>query len=812
MAEGKKTTKTQAATPSAGESTSGKEKAGDSLGNSSTVNPSAANIDSLTSVASVSTSNTEKVGDRVENPSVTNVAAQTTAPKTLPQATNALDNPVATTTTDVKKPVQKVERSSIEVIVLESSNKCPIRCATVNLFRLNSREEAQLESQIWPPPKAYRTDITDEQGKLVFDALPSGRYQLQYAHLPHTQAKSVSVASGRREQVVFELDFAVSIESMLLSNCGIRKVGLPAVGDTLLLKPHYNFDDNVKNQAVSTLTRQASAEGFPYGFQMSPEGEYTVEFQFFIPLIPNKSASRTNSAGQGNATSQPAGEGQLAIFSVFMKGNIMQNLERGKGEVGVTMGRTEAYDTSDVALWQAIKNSCENLSFGKYQTFIDSLISRNTSPQIVEKGQTRSEKATDKYDKEIKIRSVPFTNGEAYRLLKVATEAFVLVNCGVAPGQDLTDLNSQLNQYSKLRDLPSSANWVDMFKSQYLVADPIGAGAQPNMLPYLSLIRRKMPEIELAARGSNDLDNHLGYQLLQEKMAFPCMLELIWSYWHEEGMQVQTMNTITRRFQNVRSPHGNDPLANLETDPLRPLNNLLWGYTQDEQNRLTVVRRNYEYDHHYGLRLEGKAVQSFRPADSRSKFLEAFHHLLRMCSTFYKQDDDTTVKADAFPVLNALKEVHLILSQGAHNQYGDLPSTARAEMLMQQWMLARPEFRDFLPTRMMVAYPEPWMDRVDAMKKLQGWTDTSVLHFRSLGMFGEQVLLSVRFGSWSDIYEPAQAFNWARFWRPQVQGYIHAYRAVTGVDLTGTAVDAVVDATMPSVLLQRRLDQQQRSA
>ena len=60
---------------------------------------------------------------------------------------------------------------------------------------------------------------------------------------------------------------------------------------------------------------------------------------------------------------------------------------------------------------------------------------------------------------------------------------------------------------------------------------------------------------------------------------------------------------------------------------------------------------------------------------------------------------------------------------------------------MQQWMLARPEIREFLPTRVMVAYPEPWMDRVDAMKKLQGWTDTSVLHFRDLGVFGEQILL-----------------------------------------------------------------------
>ena len=55
--------------------------------------------------------------------------------------------------------------------------------------------------------------------------------------------------------------------------------------------------------------------------------------------------------------------------------------------------------------------------------------------------------------------------------------------------------------------------------------------------------------------------------------------------------------------------------------------------------------------------------------------------------------------ADAFPVLNALREVHLLLAEGANNQYRDLPWTARGEMLMQQWLLARPEFREFLPTQ-----------------------------------------------------------------------------------------------------------------
>ena len=86
-----------------------------------------------------------------------------------------------------------------------------------------------------------------------------------------------------------------------------------------------------------------------------------------------------------------------------------------------------------------------------------------------------------------------------------------------------------------------------------------------------------------------------------------------------------------------------------------------------------------------------------RPADNRSKFIEAFHNLLYRCSIFFKEDDDTTVIADGFALLQALKEVHLLLAEGAHNQFGDLPWTARVEMLIQQWLLARPEIRDFLP-------------------------------------------------------------------------------------------------------------------
>ncbi|HEU0299528.1 MAG TPA: hypothetical protein VFR37_08745, partial [Longimicrobium sp.] len=304
--------------------------------------------------------------------------------------------------------------------------------------------------------------------------------------------------------------------------------------------------------------------------------------------------------------------------------------------------------------------------------------------------------------------------------------------------------------------------------------------------------------------------------LQNEALDAPCLLELIWSYWMEEGMLNQTIAAITRRFQNVRrAGPGPDPLAELELDPLRPLNAFLWGYLQDEPNRLSVVRRAYEYNHHYGITLYGRAVPPLRPADPRSRFLEGFHNLLRQAAAFYREDNDTTVIADAFPVLNSLREVHLLLSEGAHNQFRDLPWQARAEMMLQQWLLSRPEMREFIRGRYMVAYPESWMGPVDSMKRLQGWTDTSALHFRDLARSGERILLSIRYGTWNEA-EQDDARSWLRYWRDDVQRYIHAYYTATGVNLSDDVVEVRnrSDARylQPSYHLRNRLLSNQRAA
>jgi hypothetical protein len=485
-------------------------------------------------------------------------------------------------------------------------------------------------------------------------------------------------------------------------------------------------------------------------------------------------------------------------------------------ESKVTLRRSFVGPTDDRALWTAIRNRTAAIGFERYEKFISCVFCRDSIDinkfltnggngvvtSTLNRCLDRPEDPTDK-------RQLSIYGPYAYSVLKLATQVFLTLESGVV-----------------IRDPPGTPKIFDLKKERIRIDDfslefgelkrELGTYLGPAdhlHLPYLDRILTNLITLDDDEDPKEVLPYCIG--VLQHRLTSPSLIELIWSYWLEEGMLVQTMNAIARRFQNRRgSP--NDPLGELEFDPLRPLNNLIWGFIQDEHNRLTVPRRAHEYLHHYGLSLVGKAVPDLNPADSRSKFIEAFHNLLAAAARFFKEDSDTTVIADGFPLLNALKEVHLILAEGAHNQFGDLTWTARAEMMTIQWMLARPEMREFLRGRYMVPYQEEWMGAVDSMKKLQGWTDTTVTHFYELAVTGERILLSIRYGDWSDIENiEDQAKTWARSNKPEIQRYIHGYRTVTGVDLSADIVDtrdAAARYLQPSVLIQRRLMEQSSGA
>jgi len=460
--------------------------------------------------------------------------------------------------------------------------------------------------------------------------------------------------------------------------------------------------------------------------------------------------------------------------------------------IPVSLGRTATTPTRDQALWVAIRNRTKAIAFSGsgYKDFIDNVLCKRTPLP-----QGRTDSALDNQLKELRS---DIYGAAGYELLKTATEVFLLLNCGVRiEERDLTRSEIFVDEEESAKVGTSLSLEEIQQRLQVYLGD--------NQLPYIKRV------LQASFGGQNNVSAVHCEGVLNSRVSRPCLLELIWSYWHEEGMLVQTLNAISLRFQNRTTALGPDPLVHMEIDPLRGLNNLLWGYIQDEHNRLTVVRRAHEYDHHYGMTLVGRAVPRLQSVDSRSKFVEAYHNLIHQTALFFKQDDDTTVVADGFPVLNALKEVHLLLAEGAHNQFGDLPWTSRAEMLMQQWLLARPEMRDFLQSRAMVPYKEPWMAQVDTMKRLQGWTDVSVTHFHDLAVFGEQILLSIRYGDWIDVTDAESAKNWARYWRQEIQGYIHAYRTVTGMDLSPQSAGVQLSADRylpPSVHLRRRLEAQ----
>lgn len=351
-----------------------------------------------------------------------------------------------------------------------------------------------------------------------------------------------------------------------------------------------------------------------------------------------------------------------------------------KDTLPVALQRAAAPPTRDQALWVAIRNRTKAIAFSGsgYKDFIDAVLCKTPpSPsfgsltldrQRTEYGQVRRDPTSGATTKIV-------AGVGAYELLKTATEAFLLLNCGVAITE--RDISSRELLYTDTDEATRLGTLVSITEITNGLTDYLGGN--PGRLPYIkTIIKNAFPGMEPSDQVHCD-----GF-LVRSRVEEPCLLELIWSYWHEEGMLVQTMNAISRRFQNLRSGAGQDPLAHLEIDPIRPLNNLLWGYIQDEQHRLTVQRRAYEYDHQYGMTLYGKAVPPLQSADSRSKFLEAYHNLLHLCTVFYLEDDDTTRIADAFQLLNALKETHLLLALGATNQAGDLQWTARAEMLMQQ--------------------------------------------------------------------------------------------------------------------------------
>jgi hypothetical protein len=665
-------------------------------------------------------------------------------------------------------------------VIDSTGSKEPIVNATVTV---HGNLPCDNTSQLGKPQQ------TDEEGKFEFPNLDEGTHYVSCSAFGVTATQEVKCDQPDKKEWVelcLHLGLAISLHSYKGQGEETEPCSHAVVGRRLLVRAESNTNAKISCYDFTTSSDCTI-------FQTNcPEDRVFAYSEPGIKPIAVKVLDKTTQGGNTSGAAAIAGGKSSkggntggASATVSVQGYVSDaDRQMIGGNIGVRLERTRVFPTRDQALWIAIRNRTHAIGFSRYSNFINKVL------QIEE----REHLDNPLLERKLSELGTNLHGVGAYEVLKIATEAFLLLECGIRIEDD-RDRNQRFfhPEFESARlGEPVSFEYAQSKLREYL--------GSPPQLPYITrVIAAAFPEWRT---GGVSCD-----RVLTGGINEPCLIELIWSYWHEEGMLAQTMNAITRRFQNVRSPGDRDPIAHLEIDPLRPMNNIIWGVIQDEIRRLSVKRRAYEYEHQYGLSLYGKAIRDMRPADSRSKFLEAFHNLLHLCSIFFKEDNDTTVIADGYPLLNALKEVHLILAQGAHNQFGDMPWTARAEMMLQQYILSRPELRDFLQSRAMVPYKEAWMPQVDTMKTLQGWSDVTVTHFRDLAVYGEQILLSVRYGDWIAINDEDSAKNWARYWRPEIQGYLHAYRAATGIDLTNADT---VDATIPAILLQKRLAVQQQ--
>jgi hypothetical protein len=419
-----------------------------------------------------------------------------------------------------------------------------------------------------------------------------------------------------------------------------------------------------------------------------------------------------------------------------------------EGRVKVTMERTDSFPTEDEVLWKAIHKRSELIGFQPYRDYIQRTL------ELHEDGFTLG--GLSRRLGELGARGLG-----AYRTLRELTELFVLSECG---------------SISQERVFPDKRFIPDRQQSRE-IEEQLRHYLRDGELPYIDRVVK-------AAYPSLD-DKSVGLDALRSRvLRHPLFLEL----WHEmcleHGMLMRTMAAISARFQNIYISGENDGLSNYESSPLRRLSDFFWGWIEHEPMRLNANRRIQEYKHHYGPCALDGAVSGVQAADVRTAFPDAFMNLMSLCEAFYKEDNQTTVIADAFPVLFGLRQVHQILAMGAGNTAPQLTFAARVETLMMQLMLAQPELRAFLRVRDMVPYDEDWQASVDAMIDLQGWQQPSTTQHNDCAKFGEQILLSIRLADWT-VGDEANARNWLRQNREAIRRFMYAQRAISPVDLAG---------------------------
>jgi len=282
------------------------------------------------------------------------------------------------------------------------------------------------------------------------------------------------------------------------------------------------------------------------------------------------------------------------------------------------------------------------------------------------------------------------------------------------------------------------------------------------------------------------------------------LVEPIWSFWLDAARLGRLATLLAARQVNA-SMHGASRIPKLNLP--QPLIALLKTWFDEHHDGARAAARAANYRAHYGLRLPGVRGHS---GTKPSHILDAFHAVLLEAT---RRDAASPRAPDGSRLALLLRRLHLCLAQTASRvvdgvsnpdvfkRLGESFALGRADLLSAQWLLARPELSTALRGPILVPAAEPWTAPLDHLRRLTDTIDSLTLFYCDLATTSEALLLSVRFGDWTQA-SPAAANAWATFWHAEMVRYLVAYQEVTGIPL---AEASAADRTaQPADAIERR--------
>lgn len=466
--------------------------------------------------------------------------------------------------------------------------------------------------------------------------------------------------------------------------------------------------------------------------------------------------------------------------------------------------------TKDQIVWMAIRGGAKSASYSGFNTFVENLFSDTYT--------AFGNKAIENSFKYSHIQPSDYGWQNTYPFIKAAATLYM------ERAKIKDAITTELVGDEKRRIGDGGINESQLKND---LVDYLGSTVPTELssLPYLQrVIQRVSSELlksinESTGVGNSRITGDFTCEYLRQRLQRPPMYDLIWSYWMSLAGLTETMNAVVdcyRRKSNERTAL----LSDVRFDLLRPIGNLLSGYARDTEIPITHEEYLVELQAQYGLMLPEHAELDIQGMQSDTSFLGALHNVIGGSGKLLRDRLNKTLDVDTHSLGRILGNMNVRLAMGAHNQLWEVTRRIRRDMLVQQWILSRPEVTEFLRVPAMVDMREGWMSALAAYRdrknqqsrsasrsgnygSVSGNSSQSALvvqQFHRLACKSEIMVLGARWGGWSnEDMVGKSAEGWLNEVQHDIKDYISDYREVTRL------VNLDVETADPQALALREM-------